>query len=203
MHLSASATMTTGTAATAAPASTTANGHGSKASSSSHSAHYMDDKKFMIECGLKYTPKYLLTGQRSYHIYDNNNEDIERPQITYNIVVDNSPDPFEPRIQTKPNALVALDLTPLKKGRGGFFSYPHPYEYEINAFQVNDWQLEKCAPILPKRLRDAPYTFVDSNRRLKKLVAELKKEREIAVDLEGHIRRSFLVSVHSSQYNHC
>lgn len=156
--------------------------------------HHVDDKKFMIECGLKYTPKYLLSGQRSYHIYENNNEDIERPQITYNIVVDNSSSPFEPRIQSKPNSLVPLDLTPLKKGRSGFISYPNPYEYEINAFQLNNWQLEKQIPILPKRLRDTPYIFIDSNRRLKKLVTELKKEREIAVDLEGHIRRSFLVN---------
>lgn len=148
----------------------------------------------MIESGLKYTPKYLLSGQRNFHIYENNNEDIERPQITYSIVVDNSSEPFEPRIQTKPNALIPLDLTPLKKGRNNFISYPNPYEYEINAFQLNNWQTEKQTPILPKRLRDTPYIFIDSNRRLKKLVTELKKEREIAVDLEGHIRRSFLVN---------
>lgn len=187
-------TNTSVTAATATTITATANGHNTKAATSSHNnTHHVDDKKFMNECGLKYTPKYLLSGQRNYHIYDNNNEDIERPQITYNIIVDNSPDPFEPRIQSKPNATVPLDLTPIKKGRGNTI-YPHPYECEINAFQVNDWQLERTAPIMPKRLRDTPYTFIDSNRRLKKLVTELKKEREIAVDLEGHIRRSFLVS---------
>lgn len=157
-------------------------------------SHHVDDKKFMIENGLKYTPKYLLSNQRNYHLYENNNEEIERPQVTYNIVVDNSLRPFEPRILTKPNALVPLDVTPVKKGRS-YYSYPHPYEVEINAFQINEWQLEKATPILPKKLRDTPLTFIDSNRRLKKLVMELKKEREIAVDLEGHIRRSFLVSL--------
>lgn len=171
---------------------TPTNGQSSKAGNQNQ----LDDKKFMVENGLKYTPKYLLSGQRNYHIYDNNNEEIKRPQLTYNIVVDNSSEAFEPRIQTKPNALVPLDLTPMKKGRNGYISYPHPYDCEINAFQLNDWQLEKAAPKMPKRLRDTPYVFIDSNRRLKKLVTELKKEREIAVDLEGHIRRSFLVCLH-------
>lgn len=199
MHSSSATTAATTTASvtttTITTVATAANGHSSKALSTTHATHYADDKKFMIECGLKYTPKYLLSGQRNYHIYDNNNEDIERPQVAYGISIDNSPDPFEPRIQTKPNAVVPLDLTPLKKGRGGFIIYPHPYECEINAFQVNNWQLQRCAPTLPKRLRETTYTFIDSNRRLKRLVTELKKEREIAVDLEGHIRRSFLVSV--------
>lgn len=156
-----------------------------------------DDKKFMAENGLKHTPKYMLSGQRNYHnIFDNNNEELEKPQVTYNIVVDNTSDIFEPRIQNKPNALVPLDLSSIKRGRGGYYSYSHPYECEINAFQLNDWQLEKSPIQLSKRLRDTPCIFIDSNRRLKKLVTELKKEREIAVDMEGHIRRSFLVCIH-------
>lgn len=80
---------------------------------------------------------------------------MERPQLKFADVIDNSSSPFIPKITTKPNAQVPLDpiilkgqtwaaqknkskVEPPNLGPGGF--YPHPYDYELRTLQYLDSQ---------------------------------------------------------------
>ena len=71
------------------------------------------------------------------------------------------------------------------------FSYPHPYDYEINKLQYNEKQLTSSKEIPPGTLEATPFTWVDTVPQLEKLALLLDKEEEIAIDLENHNYRSF------------
>lgn len=126
---------------------------------------------------------------------DRQNYCVGKPQDKFRIPVDNSKHPFVSRIKSKPNALVPLDVSAMFSKRGRLVnSCWHPYEYEINALTFTDDQIKKCDPIDWLPLNETPLQFVDTIEQLSGVVEKLKLCTEIAVDLEGHTRRSFLVN---------
>jgi hypothetical protein len=63
--------------------------------------------------------------------------------------------------------------------------YPHPYEYEINNFLYNEWQM-RSEPEIPYRpLEETPCRWVSTREQLVSLVQLLNRQREFAVDLEA------------------
>lgn len=117
-----------------------------------------------------------------------------KPQSKFRIPIDNSLDYFLPNIREKPNALVPLDISPISSKKGKIKqAYKNPYEYEINNFVLNSWQFEANVPVSALSLDQTDIHFIDTLDYLKQIVAKLKTEQELAVDLEGHIWRSFQV----------
>lgn len=116
-----------------------------------------------------------------------------KPQDRFRIPVDNSLHPFVSRITSKPNALEPLDVSQAFSKRGIAKSGWHPYETEIDALSFPEGKIKKCEPQKWRPLNETPLQFVGTIGQLKTLLTKLKLCTEIAVDLEGHTRRSFLV----------
>lgn len=104
--------------------------------------------------------------------------------------------PFEPRIKYKPNSIKPLAVLPEYDPDGNIEGYLHPYETELDKFEVSSSLLQQKTPVKPKRLEDTPLIYVDNVKQLKELVEnELKGVTELAVDLEHHSYRTFQVKL--------
>lgn len=121
---------------------------------------------------------------------------IQRPQVCFKTPVDNSnKTPFEPRIKYKPNSIKPLAVLPEYDADGNIEGYLHPYETELNKFEVPSSLLKPKEPLRPNRLEDTPLMYVDTVKQLKQLIeTELVGVTELAVDLEHHSYRTFQVS---------
>lgn len=72
--------------------------------------------------------------------------------------------------------------------------YLHPYETELNKFEVPSSLLKPQTPITPNQLEETPLMYVDTVKQLKQLMeTELVGITELAVDLEHHSYRTFQV----------
>jgi exosome complex exonuclease RRP6 len=72
------------------------------------------------------------------------------------------------------------------------FSYPHPYDYEINHINYPIKHLSMSDIIAFKGLNSVSYNYIDNLSSLQGLISELEKVEEFAVDLEHHSYRSYL-----------
>lgn len=116
-------------------------------------------------------------------------KNIERPQIKFKDKIDNSSNPFEPRIVEKPNSLKPLSILLELSETGECFS--HPYEYELDLFKPPESQLEKVVPQQFKKINETPLVMVKTAKDVEDMVVDLNKYSEIAVDLEHHSYRTF------------
>ncbi|GAB0091016.1 exosome component 10 [Sergentomyia squamirostris] len=117
---------------------------------------------------------------------------ILRPQVNFKIPLDNrSSTPFEPKLTEKPNSLKPLAILPEYADDGSIESYLHPYEVELNHFEVPEEQLKKVTPAKAKTVEETSFKFVERLEDLQEVVKELMVVKEIAVDLEHHSYRSF------------
>lgn len=115
---------------------------------------------------------------------------VERPQVHFSDKIDNSHNPFIPKISEKPNSIKPLALLP--EEIDGYVTYPHPYELEIEKFQPSrDRELKPAEPQVPPQIENTPFTYVDSIDVLNQMMSHLKSTAEMAVDLEHHHFRSF------------
>lgn len=119
-------------------------------------------------------------------------KNILRPQTAFKVPVDNSSAPFMPRIKDKPNSIRPLALLPEYDDDGNIINYLHPYELEIEKFEPSDELLTKREPQVPENMDNFPYTYVDTEGKLKDMIEELRSVKEIAVDLEHHSYRTYL-----------
>ncbi|RCK60310.1 Exosome complex exonuclease RRP6 [Candida viswanathii] len=142
--------------------------------------------------------QYLDEGNTS--IKNEKSQRIQKPQLLFKIPVDNSEEtPFKPKIATKPNALVPfkdslVNPEPVYEDSVEIIDPPYyaqPYEYEIANQPYPDRILTKSEPIPPQDWSTTKATWVDSVDELNKMIAELKKLEEIAVDLEHHDYRTY------------
>jgi exosome complex exonuclease RRP6 len=127
-----------------------------------------------------------------------------RPQVRWRAEVDNSDQPFLPKLRSKPNALVPLQLvltTPQEEPAGAagpdtaWRAVPHysnPYEHEIAAFQPDEAQLmPPVAERMYPPLHATACHWVDTEAALQQLRARLHACSEFAIDLEAHSYRSY------------
>lgn len=117
---------------------------------------------------------------------------ILRPQINFKTKIDNSNNtPFEPRIKDKPNSIKPLAILPEYGDDGNIVTYLHPYEFELNKFEPLVNQMCKVEPVEPKSIETTPLKYVNSEATLKELLEDIRKVKEISVDLEHHSYRTF------------
>ncbi|XP_073814612.1 exosome component Rrp6 [Musca autumnalis] len=120
-------------------------------------------------------------------------KNIARPQVKFQIPVDNSPDkPFMPRLKEKPNSLKPLAILPEYDDAGNIVSYLHPYEFELMKFEAPADLLKPREPEQPKNVDATELMYIDTKPKLLQALEELRKASEIAVDVEHHSYRTFL-----------
>ncbi|ODV63008.1 exosome nuclease subunit RRP6 ASCRUDRAFT_6614 [Ascoidea rubescens DSM 1968] len=156
---------------------------------------------------------YLDDGQEN--VASNQNRRIEKPQLKFKIPVDNSENgPFKPKISSKPNALTPFDQvynlvqydyksSNLKSSNSldtnmdtdseidNPFHYNHPYQYEIQNQPYPESILFKSEPIPSKDWNNTTAIWIDTTKKLNKMIEHLKIQSEIAVDLEHHDYRTY------------
>ncbi|VDO19364.1 unnamed protein product [Heligmosomoides polygyrus] len=131
-----------------------------------------------------------------------------KPQKEYGFEssIDNSANPFVPKLRFKHNALrrkevsglVVIDVDSGNDNRqcalsdNGNEDVRHPYEQEIQNFVVPDRQMMSRMPLEAKDIQSTPLTMVKTMKDLEKLRDILNGCEEFAVDLEHHDYRSYL-----------
>lgn len=147
------------------------------------------------------------------------NQDIPKPQKLFEHVPTNDADEvFKPLLTSKPNAMVPLDQSlTIKTGEDGLSlsvsqqseskrkkqrerekwtdrrkRYQNPYQTEILNYQFPPSVYTKADPIPYTPFESTTATFVDTPEALEAMLAELKKAKEIAIDLEHHDQRTYI-----------
>ncbi|KAH0361429.1 hypothetical protein KCU65_g8742, partial [Aureobasidium melanogenum] len=121
-------------------------------------------------------------------------QDIPKPQQNFNDIPTNAETgPFKPLLQAKPHAIVpfakALELF---KDHNDVEHHPHPYQKEIEQYEYPSFVYTHAEPIPYHPYESTTATFVDTEEKVDQMLQELKKAREIAIDLEHHDSRSYI-----------
>lgn len=119
------------------------------------------------------------------------NRNIPRPQDSFEDEIDNSYRPFRPLIREKPNAIVPLNITLDRVDEHGIEYYSHPYETEINQFNISAEFLAYRDPIEPTDINMSVIVLVETSEQLEEMCKTIEQENEIAVDVEHHSYRSY------------
>ncbi|KAG9251114.1 exonuclease [Emericellopsis atlantica] len=121
------------------------------------------------------------------------NANIMKPQTTFELQPENSPDgPWKPIITKKHHAVL-----PLKKSLvtfttpSGSTQYKHPYEAEITQNDYPNRVFEKAEPIKFRPMEESDVTYIDTYEGVLEMLEHLKEAEEIAVDLEHHDFRTY------------
>ncbi|KAM0262434.1 hypothetical protein ACHAQJ_001685 [Trichoderma viride] len=122
------------------------------------------------------------------------NANVKKPQLDFEIRPNNFPDgPWKPLLTEKPHAKVPLDKSLVTfVGHDGASQYKHPYEPEILSMQYPDRLFQIMDPIPPQPVETTSATWVDTYEGVVEMLQELKKAKEIAVDLEHHDFRTYI-----------
>ncbi|KAJ5155987.1 hypothetical protein N7492_008790 [Penicillium capsulatum] len=125
-------------------------------------------------------------------IYDYGPSKIPKPQLLFDRKPDNSDlGPFKPLLKTKPHATVPLDKSLEKQQLDGHLAHPNPYDAEIRAAKYPRSVFQKSPPIDFLPFDKTTATFVDTSDGVAEMLKELKKAKEIAIDLEHHDVHSY------------
>ncbi|KAJ8112312.1 hypothetical protein OPT61_g5295 [Boeremia exigua] len=119
---------------------------------------------------------------------------IPKPQLTFEHVPTNDEaKPFRPLLVTKPHAKIPLEqcLKTLKDSKGKAY-YPHPYQTEIETYEFPQAVSQYAEPKPYPPFAETTATFVDTPEAVDEMLAELKKVKELAIDLEHHDNRSYI-----------
>lgn len=119
-------------------------------------------------------------------------KNIIRPQTNFTFPVDNSNNPFLPKLREKPHAIKSFILTPEFDEECNVLAYLHPYVTEIDSFEPSDDILKKVDPIPPQSMDGFNYIYVNTKESLDEMLNHLKSVNELAVDVEHHSYRTFL-----------
>ncbi|KAF2018509.1 hypothetical protein BU24DRAFT_343073 [Aaosphaeria arxii CBS 175.79] len=118
----------------------------------------------------------------------------QKPQLSFEHVPQNNESGgFRPLMTYKPHA-----QTPFAESLRTFRDtnnreqYPHPYQTEIEAYDYPMSVYKKSDPKLFPPFESTTATFVDTPEALAMMLEELKKAKEIAIDLEHHDNRSYI-----------
>ncbi|KAJ8080947.1 exosome nuclease subunit [Marasmius tenuissimus] len=119
---------------------------------------------------------------------------LPKPQTAFKKKVDNSDAPWRPHLSHKYNAQVPLGYQyhdseedrPLDD-----VMKLHPYRYEVTHTAYPSHMFEESAPIPPQPFDSTTYKWVNTHAELTSMADELRKAKEIAVDLEHHSYRTY------------
>ena len=120
--------------------------------------------------------------------------DLPKPQLDFETTSFNhETTPFKPFLTQKPHAKTSLeDSVELAVNEHGEQQYRHPYEHEIKAYSYPEHVLHKNPPQNYRPFNGTSAIYVDSEEKLKQMIKDLKKAKEIAVDLEHHDHHSYV-----------
>ncbi|KAJ9611392.1 exosome nuclease subunit [Cladophialophora chaetospira] len=116
-------------------------------------------------------------------------DNAPRPQTTFERQVNNfDQSPWKPLLKTKPHATVSLEESIGTADTG----YKHPYAQEIENYKYppSVYQFEEPIPFTP--IENSNAIYVDTEEGAKEMLQELKKAKEIAIDLEHNDLRSYV-----------
>ncbi|PNY28857.1 Exosome complex exonuclease rrp6 [Tolypocladium capitatum] len=121
------------------------------------------------------------------------NANVTKPQTLFERKPDNFPTgPWKPILTKKPHATVPLDQSLVVfNGENGALQYKHPYEAEISSMTYPDRLFQIAEPIPPQPADATSATWVDTYEGVLDMLKDLKKAKEIAVDLEHHDFRTY------------
>lgn len=116
---------------------------------------------------------------------------MTKPQLAFERPVDND-NPWKPVLTKKPHSTVSLKKSlATRKTESGFVENKHPYESEISESKYPAFVYEKAEPILYQPVQTTTAVWVDTFEGVLEMLKELKKAKEIAVDLEHHDSRTY------------
>ncbi|KAF2752014.1 hypothetical protein M011DRAFT_394089 [Sporormia fimetaria CBS 119925] len=117
-----------------------------------------------------------------------------KPQLSFeHVPQNNETGGFRPLLTSKPHAKVPFaECFKTFKDDNGREQYPHPYQTEIESYQYPPWMYEKSDPQPYPPFESTTAALVDTPEALAEMLAELKKAKEIAIDLEHHDNRSYI-----------
>ncbi|ROT35806.1 hypothetical protein SODALDRAFT_282873 [Sodiomyces alkalinus F11] len=123
--------------------------------------------------------------------YSMRNANMAKPQLEFEQPVDNNTQ-WKPILTKKPHGTVGLDQSLVKiQSDPGFVQYRHPYETEILQAKYPAQVYQSTDPVLYKPIDSTKAIWVDSYEGVLNMLGELKKAKEIAIDLEHHDYRSY------------
>ncbi|KAH6615606.1 ribonuclease H-like domain-containing protein [Chaetomium sp. MPI-SDFR-AT-0129] len=100
--------------------------------------------------------------------------------------------PWKPQVTAKPHAQVPLAASFVTFVNGGGHSqYKHPYEHEIASMRYPAEVYQRCEPTKYPPIDHTQAVWVDTFEDVLEMLEELKKAKEIAIDLEHHDYRSY------------
>ena len=70
--------------------------------------------------------------------------------------------------------------------------YRHPYQTEIEEYRYPPSMYEKREPVMYQPYEETTATYVDTEEAVEEMLKELKKAKEIAIDLEHHDQRTYV-----------
>ncbi|KAK7425279.1 exosome nuclease subunit [Neonectria magnoliae] len=122
------------------------------------------------------------------------NANISKPQVTFERQPDNFPtSPWKPILTSKPHAKVSLKESLITvPNESGTLQFRHPYETEISRMEYPKSIYQKGEPIIYQPMETTQATWVDTYEGVLEMLEELKKAKEIAVDLEHHDFRTYV-----------
>lgn len=122
------------------------------------------------------------------------NQNLVKPQLAFNNKPNNNPTgPWKPLLKTKPHAIVPLEKSLVTfTNEYGRTQYKHPYETEIQQLEYPKSVYQKAEPIPYLPVETTSATFIDTYEGVLEMLKELRKAKEIAVDLEHHDQRSYI-----------
>ncbi|RMZ78858.1 hypothetical protein DV738_g3668, partial [Chaetothyriales sp. CBS 135597] len=128
---------------------------------------------------------------------------LDKPQTCFNRQVNNfDTRPFKPLLTYKPHAIKSLEES-IGDGSDGYvvghqehsadaLRYNHPYALEIEQYSYPPRVYEATPPVPFAPTENTPVTMVDTEDAMLQMVVELKRAKEVAVDLEHHSYRSYV-----------
>ncbi|KAF3348817.1 hypothetical protein VD0002_g9808 [Verticillium dahliae] len=115
------------------------------------------------------------------------NANMAKPQLEFERAIDNTS--WKPVLSKKPNASVPLEESLAQDSAES--GSKHPYEAEILAASYPERVYQKAEPILYHPVKSTTAKWVDTYEGVLEMLGELKKAKEIAVDLEHHDTRTY------------
>ncbi|KAH7155121.1 ribonuclease H-like domain-containing protein [Dactylonectria estremocensis] len=122
------------------------------------------------------------------------NANISKPQVLFEHRPDNFPStPWKPILTSKPHAKEDLEESLVTvPNETGTLQFRHPYETEISQMKYPETVYQKNEPIMYQPVETTQATWVDTYEGVLEMLEELKKAKEIAVDLEHHDYRTYV-----------
>ncbi|XBW34721.1 hypothetical protein QEN19_000288 [Hanseniaspora menglaensis] len=117
-----------------------------------------------------------------------------KPQLDFKVPIDNTDaSPFTPKVKSKPFAIEPLSksLKLIESTENIPQHYGNPYEYEIMNQPYHASVFAKTEPVMSKEWTTTSAIYVEEKTTLLEMLNDLKKQNEIAVDLEHHDLRTY------------